>query len=220
VSTFLLIRHAEAESTNHTLNGRMPGVHLTETGQMQAVRLAERIRTMLVTAVYSSPLERARDTAAAISKELRLPVALRDGLAEVDCGDWSGQSFAELSDIPAWRWFNTFRSGTQIPGGEHILKVQCRVIEELNRIRHDHPEQTVAVVSHADVLRPALGYYLGIPLDLLLRIEIAPASLSVVRMEPHGPTIVSVNDTSHLAEPATAQSAVEATEEESHWLKR
>lgn len=110
-------------------------------------------------------------------------------------GEWTGLSFEELEQRPEWRRFNTVRSLTRIPAGELMLQTQARMVSELECLRRRHPEQVVAVVSHGDVVKGAVAHFAGVPLDLFHRIEIAPASVSVVGLGEHGPYIQRVNDT-------------------------
>jgi broad specificity phosphatase PhoE len=119
----------------------------------------------------------------------------------VEVGDWTGLTFDELQTRPEWRRFNTVRSLTRIPGGELMLEVQARIVSELECLRQRHPEQVVAVVSHGDVIKGAVAHCAGVPLDLFQRIEIAPASVSVLRLGDHGPYIQRVNDTGSLEAP-------------------
>lgn len=194
MTTFLLIRHATCPPVGRALAGRAPGVHLDEAGRGQAARLAERLAAVPVAALYSSPLERARETAAPLAARLGLPVCDAPGAMEIDFGEWTGRTLDELACDPRWGPFNAFRGGTRIPGGELLIEAQARIVAELERLRARHPEAVVAVVSHADVIRAALCHYAGIPLDLMLRIEIACASVSVVEVTPHGARILRLND--------------------------
>lgn len=154
--------------------------------------------SLRVAAVYSSPLERAVQTARPLAARLALPVMEREALGEIRTGEWTGRSLADLEADPRWRLFNAYRSGTRIPGGERMLEVQLRVVGELDRLREAHPASVVAVVSHGDPIRAALLHYLGMPLDFVLRLEVSPASLSVVALEEWGPRVLLVNDTGGL----------------------
>ena len=122
-----------------------------------------------------------------------LPRVVVPDLLELDFGDWTGRSIAELEAAEAWRGFNVFRSGTRIPGGELMTEVQARAVGALERLSRQHPTSTIAVVSHGDVIRAMLVYFLGMPLDLLQRIAIDPASVSVLRLDPFGATVLRMN---------------------------
>jgi broad specificity phosphatase PhoE len=193
MTIFALIRHAEHALVGHTIVGRAPGVPLSPGGSRQAERLAARLESSSIRALYSSPLERARETAAAIAGRLRLEVAVAKELDEIEFGAWTNRTLAELRDLEEWRRFNFFRSGSAIPNGETMVEVQSRMLRLLERLRGTHPDRVVALVSHGDVIKATLAHYLGVPLDLLHRIEISPASVSIVRVEPFGAEVLLVN---------------------------
>ena len=195
MTTFLLIRHAACDPVGQSIAGWEPGIHLNEQGRAQGERLAARLAGAPIAAVYTSPLERARETAAPIAARLGLEVEVDVGLGEVQFGEWTGRTLEELSAVPEWRRFNSFRSGTRVPGGELLLEVQARAVAVLDRLRMRHSGETVALVSHGDVLKAVLGYYAGIPIDLLERLEIDPASVSVVAVHDWGARLLRLNDT-------------------------
>jgi probable phosphomutase (TIGR03848 family) len=193
MTTFLLIRHGMTDAVGKTITGRFPGVHLNEIGQKQADELTGRLRRWKIDAIYSSPLERALETAAPTARRLHLSVMKSEALSEVDFGEWSGKTLDELNQMPEWRLYNTFRSSTRAPGGELATEVQTRMVEQLTRLSRQHPEQIVAVFSHADVIRLALAHFLGMPIDLMHRIEIRPSSISAVRLAEWGPQVLQMN---------------------------
>lgn len=196
MTTFLLIRHGTHSLLNRMLVGRKPGVSLSVEGQAQAERLAERIAAhMPLTAIYSSPMERATETAQPLSDRLNLPVQIAEEFNELDFGDWTGFDFDKLHSLPAWQHFNSYRSGTRIPNGELMLETQARAVSGLSKLHAQHGDETVAVVTHGDVIRAIINYYLGAPLDLFRRIEISPASISIVALHDWGPQVLRVNDT-------------------------
>lgn len=198
MTRLLLIRHGSTQAVGHQLTGRTAGVHLDDVGKLQAQRLAARLADLRLSAVCSSPIERAVETAQPMAQRQGLQLQIRPGLTELDFGDWTGLSFEELDPVARWRQFNSVRSCTRIPGGEHIAEVQARVVRELESIRADHAQGTVAIVSHADVIRTALAYYAAVPIDLFLRLEISIASVTIVNLTDDGPTIVCVNHTESL----------------------
>lgn len=198
-ATFLLIRHATTDFTGTTLLGRQHGVALNAQGRAQAQNLVSRLGGIRLDSVYSSPLQRAVETAMPLARHHGLEVQQAAAFSEINCGRWTGRTFAELDTDPTWQRFNTFRSSTQIPSGEHMIDVQKRVVEQLEHWRESHRDQVVAVVSHADVIRTALCYYLGAPIDLMLRMEISPASVSVLLIDHWGPRVSRVNDTGTLS---------------------
>jgi broad specificity phosphatase PhoE len=193
MTTFALIRHAEHGFLGHAIVGRATGVRLSPDGSRQAEALAGRLEGSLIRALYSSPLERARATAAPIAARLRLEVQIADELNEIEFGEWTNWTLADLHELEGWRRFNVFRSGSRIPGGEAMVEVQGRMFRLIERLCSAHPAQTVALISHSDVIKTTLAYYLGMPLDLFQRIEISPASISVVRIERYGPEVLLIN---------------------------
>lgn len=195
MTTFLLIRHAAHDAVEHTLAGHMPGVNLSALGQEQAQRMAERLAQLPIAAICSSPVARAVQTAEILGARLNLPVTCSTGLAEIDFGAWTGQRFEALAPNPDWQRWNSFRSGAPLPSGGLMLEVQARAVAVLAGIRAQQPAGTVAVVSHADVLKALVAHYLGTPLDLLQRIEISPASVSVLALHEWGAQVLRLNDT-------------------------
>jgi probable phosphomutase (TIGR03848 family) len=195
MTTLLLIRHGANDLLGHRIAGRMPGVHLNAEGHRQAERLAERLDGLPIRAVYSGPLERARETAAPLAARLGLDVIILDAIGEIDFGHWTGESTEALYNLPRWQRFNAYRSGIRIPNGETMLEAQCRAVNAIERLQEEHPEDLVAIVSHGDVVKAALAYFLGVPLDLFRRIEVDPGSLSIVELADWGPRIVLMNDT-------------------------
>jgi probable phosphomutase (TIGR03848 family) len=195
MTTFLLIRHAATDAVGRRIAGWTPGVHLNADGRVQAARLADRLVHWPIAAIYSSPLERARETAAPLAEALGLTVQASDALGELHYGEWTDVDLTELAARPSWQRWNSFRSGTRVPGGELMLELQARMVGALASLCALHPDETVALISHAEAIRGALAHYLGIPLDMSLRLEVAPASVSVLALHDWGPRLLRVNDT-------------------------
>lgn len=198
MTKFLLIRHATTNAVGKSLSGRLPGIDLNDAGRAQAQLLAERMRNLPVAAIYSSPLERAVQTAAPIAAALDLTCNIAEDFVEIDFGKWTNKQFTELENDADFQRFNTFRSGTRIPGGETMQEAQSRMLRGLEKLASDHPEETVAVISHSDVIKSAIAYYAGIHLDMFQRIEISPASISVLEIYNDFARILSLNDTGTL----------------------
>lgn len=192
-TTFHLIRHASYDLLGRVLAGRASGHSLNAIGRIEATRIAERLSTEQITTVVSSPLERARETAAPIAAAVGVAVAIEPDLNEVDFGAWTGSAFDALHHDPEWRVFNQLRSMAQIPDGETMLAVQARAVAAILRLYQQSPGGQIAVVSHGDVVKGLLAYCLGIPLDLFRRIEISPASRSVVRLNQAAVRVDGIN---------------------------
>jgi len=198
MTVLLLIRHAETDAVGNRITGWLPGVSLTARGQQQAIRLGERLSGVPLRAVYASPLERAIHTAESAARPHNLQVRISEAVGEVRMGEWSGLSYRELDERPEWRRFNQVRSMTRIPGGELMVETQARMVGELDRLRAAHPDEVFAVVSHGDVIKAAIAYFAGMPLDFLWRFEIDPASVSVIAFEGDTPRILRLNDSEEL----------------------
>jgi probable phosphomutase (TIGR03848 family) len=195
MTKFLLIRHATTAALGKSLSGRMQDVQLDVNGQQQARQLAKRLAALKIDAIYSSPLERTLETAAPLAEQMQLPCSVAEELVELDFGDWTNCSFTQLADDPTFKRFNTFRSITRIPGGETMQEAQTRLITGLERLAKKHPNEVVAVFSHSDMIKSAVAYYAGIHLDLFQRLEISPASVSVIDLFDDTARIVCINDT-------------------------
>lgn len=193
MTTFLLIRHGQTDAIGRFIAGRLPGVPLNEEGREQVRRLATRLASWHPVACYTSPLERTRQTAAPLAETWNLPVQTSDAILELDFGEWAGLPMADLDTRADWSAFNRFRSTLPMPGGETMLQVQARAVAQLETWRRQHEGQVVAVVSHGDVIRAILAHFLGMPLDLLTRFDIAPASWSVVELAEWGPLVRALN---------------------------
>lgn len=199
MTRFLLIRHAMVDAVGRRLAGRAAGVVLNEEGRSQARALAERLAGLPIAAVYSSPLERAVQTAEPIATLRGLRVETREELHELQFGEWTGRGFEELAGDARFRRFNSFRSCAPVPGGEFMLQAQARMVVGLDALRARHARETIVVVSHGDLIKAAVAWYAGVPLDLFQRIEVAPASVSVVELGEDGVRIVAVNHAGELA---------------------
>ncbi len=182
MTTFYLVRHGACAGLGEKLWGRTVGICLNEEGKAQVQQLAARFKGVGIDALYSSPLERTLETAAAIARNAGLEVTQLDAFNEIDFGDWTGKSFDELSRDESWQRFNNERSVANVPGGESFLDVQARVVAELKRLSQQHPGERVAIVSHADVIKAAVGYFAGTPIDQLQHSEILPCSVNVIVM--------------------------------------
>jgi probable phosphoglycerate mutase len=195
MTRFLLIRHATNNTVGKILAGRMAGVFLNEEGLAQAQQLAQRLAHVPIAAIYSSPMERAIQTAEPLAKTLHLDPIICEDFLELDCGAWTSKTYEEVKSDPLFRYFNVFRSGTRIPGGELMLEVQARFITGMQKLYAQHPQQTIAIVSHADAIKAAVAYYAGIHLDLFHRIEISPASVSIIELYDETARLMVINDT-------------------------
>jgi probable phosphoglycerate mutase len=201
-TTVYLVRHAAHERVDRILCGRMPGVSLGQGGLGQAARLAERVAGWRISAVLTSPLERARETATPLGERLALPVTIEEGLNEIDFGAWTGRSFDELAGDPDWHAWNDERAAGRPPGGEAMRDVQARVVQTIESWRARLPGRALLGVGHGDVLKAALCWWLGLSLDRILAFDLAPASVSGLVIWEGGGKVLFLNDTAAATEAA------------------
>jgi broad specificity phosphatase PhoE len=200
MTRLIFIRHAATDCSQDRLAGRNADVHLSADGKVQGKRLAHGLRQQRIGRIYSSPQPRARETAQFLAELFGETVRIAPEIDEIDFGAWTGRTFEELREIAQWREFNLARSCTRIPNGDLMVEVQARVLALIERLCGRHPTMTLALVSHADVIRVALAHCLGMPLDLLLRLEVSPASISIVAMERYGPRVLCINNMGELGD--------------------
>jgi probable phosphoglycerate mutase len=192
----LLVRHGQTPTTGKLLPGRAPGLHLAEAGAAQAQRAAERIAALgKVDAIYASPLERARETAAPIAAARGLKVKIDKGLLECDFGDWTGAELKHLMKLPEWQTVQKAPSTFTFPNGESFTAMQTRIVSAIDRIRAAHPGGVVVCVSHADPIKAAVAHAMGTHIDLFQRIVIGTCSVSAVAYHAGGPVVLTVNST-------------------------
>lgn len=198
MSLLFLIRHGTNDWVHGRLAGWTPGVHLNEDGKGQAAALSERLGDLPIAAIYSSPLERCIETARAISEPRNLPLQVVEGIGEVRYGEWQGAELKELYKHELWPGVQHYPSGTRFPGGETLGEVQARAIATLDELRAQHPKQIFAVVSHADLIRLVVAYYIGMHIDLFQRLVIGPASLTALQFDRMGPRLLAYNESGSL----------------------
>ena len=192
----LLVRHGQTPTTGKYLPGRAPGLHLSEDGQRQAELAAKRIAELKkVDAVYASPLERTRETAAPIAAACGLRVQVDRALLECDFGQWTGAELKELMKRPEWKQVQRYPSGFRFPDGESFAEMQVRITAGLARLRARHPGGVVVAVSHADPIKAAVSDAMGTHLDLFQRAVISPCSITAIAYGEGGPMVLTVNST-------------------------
>ena len=193
----LLVRHGQTPTTGTVLPGRAPGLHLSERGRAQADAVAERLSGLPVHAIYSSPLERARETAEPAAARAGLSISEDAGLLECDFGDWTGAALAGLTGLPEWQTVQHNPSAFRFPNGEGFSGMQARIVGTLDALRAAHPGSVVVCFSHADPIKAAVAHALGTHLDLFQRIMISPASVSAISYtDGQAPAVLTVNSTS------------------------
>lgn len=218
MATVILVRHGRTTANaSGTLAGRLPGVKLDETGAGQAAATGERLAAVPLAALVSSPLERCRQTAREILVRQGDERAARQaglvnerGLSECDYGEWQGRTLKELAKEPLWKVVQAQPSAAVFPGGESMQAMQARAVSAVRRhdarIEAEHgPDAVWVAVSHGDVIKSVLADALGMHLDLFQRINVDPASVSIIRYTPSRPFVLATNthagDLSWLAPP-------------------
>jgi probable phosphomutase (TIGR03848 family) len=197
----LFVRHGVTATTGKVLPGRARGLHLADAGRAQAEAVAERLAALKkVAAVYASPLERTRETAAPIAARLGLKVTAERGLLECDFGEWTGEELKALFKRPEWATVQRYPSGFRFPAGESFREMSTRITDTVARLRARHPGETIIVVSHADPIKAAVADATGTPLDLFQRIVVSPCSVSAVAYTDGGPVVLTVNSLGDLSE--------------------
>ena len=198
MNRLLLIRHALNDWVGKRVAGWTPGVSLNEKGQAQAARLAEWLEPVPLEAIYSSPLERAVETAEPIARSHGLKMEVREAIGESHYGELDGKPMQEVFKSEQWEQWLRHPSRTRFPGAETTYEVQVRVGAALEQILQDHPEGNIVVVSHADPIRVTVAHYIGLPLDLVGRIWVSPASVTTLRFDEWGPRLTHLSHTGSL----------------------
>jgi len=193
VTTILLVRHGLTDDVARVLSGTADGIHLNPAGRAQATATAKQLAGLALSAVVSSPLARARETAEPIAAQQGLTVEIVAALGECEFGEWTGRTMTALGANPGWRRFNTARSLTRPPAGELMLEVRAGAVAALLSLAARFPDHIVAAISHGDIIRSVLLYLLGMPLDFVHRLEVAPARISIVQLYPDAATVLQVN---------------------------
>ncbi len=203
MTTVLLIRHGENDYVkNGRLAGRMPGVHLNETGRAQAQAVAEKLSGLPIRALYSSPMERALETAEPIAQALGLDILTRDGLIETDCGDWQNKTLKSLRRRKLWRTVQGAPALFRFPGGETFAEAQVRICTEIQTLCAQHkPKDIIACVSHSDPIKLAVAYFTGLPLDNFQRLVVFPASITALHVGEMGGQLLTLNCTTMFSLP-------------------
>jgi len=191
----LLIRHGENDFTKkHKLAGYTPNVHLNERGQSQAQALADALKEVPIKAIYSSPLERAVETATPIAAARELEIQNEAGLLETNVGKWQGRSLAALRLQKHWKVVQNAPSRAQFPEGETFYECQTRIVAALDSISRKYkPQDIVACVFHADPIKLAVAHYIGLPLDHFQRLSCDTGSLTALYVNESGANLIKLN---------------------------
>lgn len=180
-----LVRHGRTDFIGKKLCGNLPGIHLNEEGREQAQKAADYLNNFPIKAIYSSPIERAQETAQIIGRKSGLEVNPVDFLREIHFGNLQGMGEKDLVDHPLWKKFNSQPADVCFPNGESVVEVKTRVSNGLASLSEKlDKEDQIACVAHSEVLRLAVCWVLDLPLDNFHRLTIDPASISMIEITP------------------------------------
>ncbi len=197
MTRMILVRHGETPANaEHRVHGQT-NTPLNPTGREQARRVAARLATEPVAAVYSSDLDRAYETASLIAQAHHLTVTKVPGLREIHLGDYEDLVWSEVMELDAdfHTGFHEALPDWRAPGGESVREVQERVAQALSAIAARHPDETTVVVAHGGALGYVLCQYLGGDFrDCLL----PNTGFSVLEFSPEGVKVISHKETGHL----------------------
>jgi broad specificity phosphatase PhoE len=189
---FLLVRHGSYALLDCGLGGR-EGYSLSAQGREEAEWVAERLTGYRPSAIVSSPVRRACETAELIALRTGHAVQVDAAFAEIDFAAWTGKRFDDLTGDPAWHAWNNFRSTAGVPGGESMLEVQARAVAGVLRYAAHNPEGELVLVTHSDVIKAVLVHFLGMSLDMIRRIEISAGSLSELIVYREDARVLAIN---------------------------
>lgn len=191
--TVFMVRHASHDLLGARLAGRMPGVALSAKGRAEAGRVADRLARETIAAIVTSPVARAVETADIVARRLELVPETAPALEEIDFGAWTGLRFDDLDADPAWAVWNGARAVARPPDGETMLEAQARVVGYVEARRREM-DGAIVLVSHSDVIKVAVAYYLGLPVDSWNRFDIDPASITTLVVGDWGARLLRLNE--------------------------
>jgi probable phosphoglycerate mutase len=192
----LLIRHGENDYVKSgKMAGRLPDIHLNERGQKQAQALGDALKDVPIKAIYSSPLERAVETATPIANAHNLQVIPEPDLMEANIGTWQGKSIKSLRLTNMWKIVQSTPSRFRFPDGDSFVESQARYVGALERMikNHNKPRDVVAVVFHADPIKLVVAHFLGMPLDHFQRLSCDTGSLTALYAGEMGANLLKLN---------------------------
>jgi probable phosphomutase (TIGR03848 family) len=215
VTRVVLVRHGTNEMmVQGKLAGTAPDVHLNDRGRQEAQAAADRLATEPIKAIYSSPLERAQETARFLVDKLNMPATIVEGIRETGIGEWTMQPIEELAKLDQWKQVQATPSTFRFPGGEAFFEIQTRFVAAVEALRAAHPGEMIALFSHSDPIKLAVAFYLGLPLDFFQRLTINPASITEIVFTPGGARLIRYNDCAHIPPEPEKTAAQEAGAQE------
>lgn len=211
--TLILARHGETDVIGKKLTGRISGIHLNANGRTQALGIAAQLKNIQISAIFSSPLERALETARPLSEAAGIPISPHNGLTEINFGAWQGRPYRQLEKLKLWQTIHTNPSTVTFPAGESFITAQQRMVASLEEIVSAMGEKdTVVCFSHCDPIRLAVAYFLNMALDDFQRLSIEPGSLSRVTFQKNKPCLGQINFSSFATLPAREMAVADQPE--------
>ena len=194
MAIILLIRHGENDWVGKKLAGRLPGVHLNQNGRNQAEGLAATLINLPIKAIYSSPLERALETAQPLAQIKKMEISICENLSEINFGDWQGKTIKQMRRLKLWETVQNHPSQMQFPNGESFMGAQKRLVDCITKFSENlESSDLVACFSHSDAIRLLVAYYLNVPLDSFQRIHITTAYVSTLMLTKEHISVPFVN---------------------------
>lgn len=194
MAILLLIRHGENDFVGKRLAGHLPGVHLNQRGRQQAAALIPILGSQPIQAIYSSPLERAVETAEPLANHFGLTIQICNDLAEINFGEWQGCPIGRLRRSKEWKTVQEHPEEMRFPGGESFSEAQARLVTAVDRIAATHDKkEMVACFSHSDSIKLLIAHYLGMPLRHFQRLTVDTASISAIYLGMSHPYLLQLN---------------------------
>lgn len=191
----LFLRHAENDFVKKgILSGNIPGIHLNVNGLSQAKIVAEKLQSVSITSIYTSPLERAIETAEIIARDRKINISIRSALKEIDYGDWQGVPLKNLKRTKLWKQVINSPSKFRFPNGESFIDAQNRIVEEIRYLSRIHSNKDIIVcVSHADIIKLAITFFLGLSIDMFQRFLISTCSITAMEIKNDKIQLINLN---------------------------
>jgi probable phosphoglycerate mutase len=194
----ILVRHAVTAETGHRLSGRTPGIPLSAAGVTAATELAANLASAEFAAVYASPIQRCRETAAILARPHGIKPRIRQRLIEVEYGTWSGRTLRSLYRLRAWKSLMQDPVGFRFPEGETLDQVRRRAVRTVAQLAGKHEDETVLAVSHGDVIRSIVAHSLNGSTDLIHRLHVSPLGITVLETTPDGGLFLNIANAPRL----------------------
>jgi broad specificity phosphatase PhoE len=189
----LLIRHGQTDwNRDRRIMGRKP-IPLNIQGRRESEAIGRALREIQIQAIFTSPVERAVQTARLIARGRKLKLEMVPEVAEIDYGDWIGKTFDEVTEDEAYRVYHATPKLAHPPGGEKMVDVHRRAVNFIEALRKRHEAGRIVVVSHADVIKIVVTHYLGLDLNDLLRLRIDNCSVSLLWFNGSRHRVMAVN---------------------------